>query len=132
MLSGMSELAARRGMASEDLAAEYLQARGLKIIARNMRCKMGELDLICLDHEVLAVIEVRQRGLRRFGGAIGSVTRHKQRKIIRAARFFLRGHAQWRKHAVRFDVFAVEGSPDGAHHIVWVQDAFREDRSGAT
>ena len=113
------------GMAAEQLAADYLQTRGLKILARNLRCRAGELDLVCLDADVLAIIEVRQRGSREFGGAAGSVTWKKRRKIVRATQYFLTMRTEWRTHAVRFDVFAVEGAPGGAHQLVWIKDAFR-------
>jgi Holliday junction resolvase-like predicted endonuclease len=53
------------------------------------------------------------------------VTWRKQRKIIRATRYFLQAHREWRSHRLRFDVVAVEGTPDGAHQINWVRDAFR-------
>ena len=115
----------QRGTASERLAAEYLHARGLVVLARNVRCRAGELDLVCLDGRVLAIVEVRQRAKRDFGGALASVTWRKQRKIIRAAQFFLLRQAEWRRHVMRFDVLAVEGVPDGAHRIVWIKDAFR-------
>jgi putative endonuclease len=115
----------QRGTASEQLAVEYLHARGLVVLARNVRCRAGELDLVCLDGRVLAIVEVRQRAKRDFGGALASVTWRKQRKIIRAAQFFLLRQAEWRRHVMRFDVVAVEGVPDGAHRIVWIKDAFR-------
>ena len=121
----MNNVRMQRGAAAEELAAQYLQVRGLKILARNLRCKAGELDLVCLDGEVLAIVEVRQRGSAGFGGALSSVTWTKQRKIMRAAQFFLRREKQWRNLALRFDVFAIEGLPDGAHRIDWVKDAFR-------
>jgi putative endonuclease len=115
----------QRGTASEQLAVDYLHARGLIVLARNVRCRAGELDLICLDGGVLAIVEVRQRAKRDFGGALASVTWRKQRKIIRATQFFLRRQARWRSHVMRFDVLAVEGVPEGAHRIVWIKDAFR-------
>jgi putative endonuclease len=115
----------QRGTASEQLAAEYLQARGVVVLARNVRCRAGELDLVCLDGGVLAIVEVRQRMRIDFGGALASVTWRKQRKIIRATQFFLQRQAEWRCRVMRFDVLAVEGMPDGAHRIVWVKDAFR-------
>jgi putative endonuclease len=115
----------QRGAAAEQLAAEYLQARGLEVLARNLRCRGGELDLVCLDGGVLAVVEVRQRGRADFGGAAGSVTRRKQRKIIRAARYYLQRQPAWRACAMRFDVLAVEGLPAGEQGIVWIKDAFR-------
>jgi putative endonuclease len=121
----MNDVRMRRGAAAEELAAQYLQVRGLKILSRNLRCKAGELDLVCLDGGVLAIVEVRQRGSAEFGGAIGSVTWTKRRKILRAAQFFLRREKRWRNLALRFDVLAIEGLPDGAHRIDWVKDAFR-------
>jgi putative endonuclease len=121
----MNDLRRQRGMAGENLAAEYLGLRGLKILARNLRCKAGELDLVCLDGSVLAIVEVRQCVCAEFGGALSSVTWAKRRKIIRAARYFLQRQVEWRDYSMRFDVLAVQGLPDGVHEIVWVKDAFR-------
>jgi putative endonuclease len=115
----------QRGEAAELLAANYLQVRGLKVLGRNLRCKAGELDLVCLDEGVLAIVEVRQRESSRFGGALASVSWIKQRKIIRATQFLMQREPRWRDKPVRFDVLAVEGLPTGAHRIDWVKDAFR-------
>ena len=114
-----------RGSAAERLAAEYLQAQGVLILARNLRCRAGEIDLVGLDGSVLAIVEVRQRGRSDFGGAGGSVTWRKQRKLIRATRYFWQRQPEWRAHAMRFDVLAVDGMPGGEHRLVWIKDAFR-------
>ena len=95
------------------------------ILARNLRCRAGELDLVGLDDSVLAIVEVRQRERDDFGGACGSVSWHKQRKIIRATRYFWQRQSEWRAHAMRFDVIALEGLPRGVHRLVWIKDAFR-------
>jgi putative endonuclease len=125
-LAGVSAgLKALRGAASEQLAAEYLQSRGLILLARNLRCRGGELDLVFLDGEVLAIVEVRQRVRADFGGALASVTPGKQRKIIRAARYFACRQVGWRTHPMRFDVIGLEGLPDGNHRLAWIKDAFR-------
>jgi putative endonuclease len=121
----MDNVRIQRGVAAEELAAQYLKVRGLKVLARNLRCKAGELDLVCLDRGVLAIVEVRQRGSDEFGGASASVTCAKQHKIIRAAQFFLRREKHWRNFPVRFDVLAIEGLPQGAHRVDWIKDAFR-------
>jgi putative endonuclease len=113
------------GAASEELAAEYLRSRGLLIVARNFRCRAGELDLVALDGRELVIVEVRQRIRTDFGGALASVNRRKQRKIILAARCFLQRRAAWRDCVVRFDVVGVQGTPAGANRIVWIKDAFR-------
>ena len=114
-----------QGGAAEQLAAEHLQAHGLEVVARNLRCRGGELDLVCLDGGVLTIVEVRQRGRADFGGALASVNRRKQRKIIRATQFFWQRRAHWHAHVLRFDVVGVQGLPDGTQRIVWIKDAFR-------
>ncbi len=121
----MAETPRQRGAASEQLAAEYLRSKGLCVLARNLRCKCGELDLVCLDCDVLVIIEVRQRGSAEFGGALASITRCKQRKILRATQYFLQRNAAWSAMALRFDVLAVQGAPSGEHRLVWIKDAFR-------
>jgi putative endonuclease len=113
------------GAAAEQLAEKYLKARGLDPLARNLRCKAGELDLVCLDEGVLVIVEVRQRAHDDFGGPLASVTPRKRRKIIRAARYFLQRQRGWRSRIVRFDVVGLEGLPDGTHRLVWIKNAFR-------
>jgi putative endonuclease len=125
MLNLVTNPRLQRGMASEDLAAEYVQARGITILARNLRCRAGELDLVGLENDILVIIEVRQRARQDFGGALASVTREKQRKIIRATQFFLCTHPQWSARTMRFDVLGIDGLPDGAHQIAWIKNAFR-------
>jgi putative endonuclease len=115
----------QRGIAAETLAAEYLSARGLQVLARNVRCRGGELDLLCRDGEVLVVVEVRQRSRHDYGGALASVTWRKRRKIIRATRYLLETTPQWRNALLRFDVVGVQGLPEGAPDLEWVKDAFR-------
>jgi putative endonuclease len=112
-------------MAAETLAAQYLAAKGAQLLARNVRCKGGEIDIVCRDGDILAMVEVRQRARPDFGGALASVTRAKQRKIICAARFLLRAFPAWRSCRMRFDVLALHGLPGGAHRFEWIKDAFR-------
>ncbi len=117
------------GAAAEDRAAGYLQAQGLTVIARNLRCKAGELDLVCLDGEVLVIVEVRLRSRADFGGAAASVTPDKQRKLIRATRFFWQREPAWRARILRFDVVALRPfATNAAPHIDWIKDAFRVTR----
>ena len=115
----------RNGQCAEDLALVYLAARGLELLARNVRCKAGEIDLVCREGATLVLIEVRQRARADFGGALASVGVPKRRKLIRAARFLLHTCPAWGRRIVRFDVVAVQGDPCGAHEIAWIKDAFR-------
>jgi putative endonuclease len=123
--SDHGQLRRQRGDAAEALAAEYLSARGLEVLARNVRCKGGELDLLCRDGEVLVVVEVRQRSRHDYGGALASVTWRKRRKIIRATRFLLNTAPAWRNRLLRFDVIGLKGLPDRAPEFEWIKDAFR-------
>jgi putative endonuclease len=125
MLSGM-ESPLERGAAAERLAADYLQAQGLVLYARNVRCKAGEIDLVCYDRGVLVMVEVRLRSRSNFGGALASVSLRKQRKFIRAAQYASQRDPGWRALPMRFDVIAIQGLPDGSQTLEWVKDAFRQ------
>jgi putative endonuclease len=120
---------AQVGAAAEVQAAEFLQGQGLVVIARNLTCKAGELDLVCLDAEMLVIVEVRLRGRMDYGGALASVTWRKQRKLVRATQFFWQRQAQWRTRRLRFDVVALEPRTDGMREIIWIKDAFRSTRA---
>jgi putative endonuclease len=113
------------GAAAEAAAAHYLQTHGLSVLARNLRCRAGELDLVCLEDGVIVIVEVRHRARADFGGALASVTRRKQRKLIRATQFQWQRRPAWRTRTLRFDVVAVQGRPDGTHEMEWIRDAFR-------
>ncbi len=97
-----------RGESAERLAERHLVGEGLQILARNFRCRAGELDLICLN----------------VAGPLESVNAAKRRRIRRATEFFRLGAPQWRHLRVRFDVVAVQGAPDDEDAIDWVKDAF--------
>ncbi|NKI71390.1 YraN family protein [Collimonas pratensis] len=112
------------GKLAEDQALRYLQRHGLKLVARNFRCKGGEIDLILSqpaaskgEQELLVFVEVRQRRSQRFGGAAASVTSAKQSRLILAAQVFLQRYPQ--PPACRFDVLAMD-----ADNIDWIRQAF--------
>lgn len=112
-----------RGAEAERLAERFLADRGVHTIARNVRCRGGEVDLVCLAAEVLVFVEVRLRASAMFGGAAQSITPHKQRRLIVAARWWLanagRAHAQ---RACRFDALLLSRLDIGA--IDWITGAF--------
>jgi len=111
------------GDAAETAALGYLLTQGLKLVVRNYQCKLGEIDLVMLDRGTLALIEVRYRTSRAFGGAAASVTPHKQRRITQAARHLLTTQAALRRYPARFDVVAVTpGLPTS--QVEWIQAAF--------
>jgi len=103
----------RQGSRFEQQACEFLQAQGLILVAQNwQQPKVGELDLIMLEKgqawSTLIFIEVRQRQRSGFGDAALSVTKNKQNKIIKAARYFLQQHPEYSEYECRFDVIAYD------------------------
>ena len=110
--------------ASWELAARrHLETAGLRLLAANQRYRMGELDLVMRDGDVVVFVEVRYRRSSGFGGSAPSVDASKQRKLVLAAQCFLAAHPDLARHACRFDVVAVDGSAD-APHIDWIRNAF--------
>ena len=110
----------RAGDAAETAAACHLVASGCTLIARNARYPEGELDLIVRERDMLVFVEVRMRSSATFGGAVSSVDRFKQKRLLRAAQHWLLQHYGERWPACRFDVVSVAG--DGT--IEWIRDAF--------
>ncbi len=108
-----------RGREAEERAARHLERHGLRIVERNFRVRGGEIDLICRDGKVLVFVEVRQRSRSDFGGAGGSITVSKQRRIILAAQHYLAGKADC---DCRFDCVLLDG--DG---LEWLKNAFTAD-----
>lgn len=112
-----------RGAAAEALAAEHLAAHGLRILARNVRCRGGELDLICLDRGQLVFVEVRLRRSARFGGAGESITASKRRRVLIAAQWWLGGAGRRFQGApCRFDAVLLDALE--RDRITWLPGAF--------
>lgn len=112
------------GDAAEARALQWLQARGLALVARNYRvargpsARGGEVDLIVRDRDgTLVFVEVRARADARHGGAAASVSAAKQRRIVYAAQHYLMRLAS--PPPCRFDVVALEGD-----EVQWLQGAF--------
>lgn len=102
------------GARAEQHAADYLAEAGYAIIARNWRCRSGELDIVALLDGTLVIVEVRSRRDGRFGDALESVEWRKQAQVRQTAVVFMQ---QTNRHSVnvRFDVIAVALRPeDGA------------------
>ncbi|WP_213298091.1 YraN family protein [Paraburkholderia sacchari] len=117
------------GARFESHALAFLQRQRLVLVARNVHCRGGELDLVMRDRDgTLVFVEVRARTRHGYGGAAASVGWHKQQRIVRAARYYLAGLAM-NAHArealptaCRFDVVTFDGG-----RLAWLRDAFRED-----
>ncbi len=110
----------QKGDSAERLALTYLEQQGLSLVCSNFRCKMGELDLVMKDGAALVIVEVRFRKSEQFGGALASITRQKQARIVAATQHYViinkLGNA-----SIRFDVVAVSGD----NRLEWIKNAFQ-------
>lgn len=114
----------RHGKDYEKIAADFLQQQGLYIIAQNwQQPNVGEIDLILMHPakawDTLVFAEVRKRKVSNYGDALMSITKAKQRKLIKTARFFLIQNPSYAQLDCRFDVIAFNemgnfNSPDKA------------------
>ncbi|MDD5731201.1 MAG: YraN family protein [Candidatus Omnitrophica bacterium] len=110
----MSNAGLNLGRTGEELAVAFLRRKGYKIIARNYKTRLGEIDIIASDADTLCFIEVKTRCSGRSGLPKESVTGSKQRQISKAAICFLKEKRSLDKKA-RFDVVSVryrEGEPE--------------------
>ena len=110
------------GTQKEEMVAEFLDKQGIKILERNFACKMGEIDLICLDKGCLVFVEVKFRKNISYGYPQEAVTKNKRRKII-----LVSGYYRMLKHygeniQMRFDVISILND-----EIIWDKNAFGYD-----
>lgn len=108
------------GGAAEDTAARFLERHGLAIVERNYRTRLGEIDLIAREGDTLVFVEVRLRRSERFGGALGSITWRKRRRIAAAARHYLMRLRH--EPPCRFDVVTLDG-----FEPAWLRGAFEAE-----
>lgn len=115
----------RTGNAAEDLAATWLEARGWKVLARNVLYRDGELDLVAKQGSLYAFIEVRMRSKAAWGDPSATVTFRKQRRVVRAATRWLLRERLLDRVDVRFDVISVLGQGKSAQleHLEGAFDA---------
>ena len=112
-----------QGRRAETHAAACLGQQGIRIIARNVRCRHGEIDLIGLDGESLVFVEVRLRTNPDFGSAGESITPQKQHRIITAARWLLASAGRTHQNRVcRFDAVLYDKPEAGTPE--WIKSAF--------
>jgi len=109
-----------KGHDAENQAAIFLNRNKLRLLAKNYRCRFGEIDLIMQDGDTLVFIEVRMRNSERYGGAAASITPGKQAKLIQTARHYLA--KQNCDMPCRFDAILISGN----NKIEWIQNAFDE------
>lgn len=114
-----------RGRQAENMAALYLQNQGYRILARNWRCRTGELDLIVTTEEQIVIVEVRSRSgyALAYGFPSESITPRKIRKVRDTAAVYLL-QADKQTATVRFDVITVLYPGDGEPQLEHLKAAF--------
>ena len=110
------------GQKGENLAVAYLQNLGYKVLERNYRCKLGEVDIIALDNDTLVFIEVRTRSSLDFGLPQESINRRKRHQISKVALEYMT-RKKLKNTPARFDVVAVSLEP-GKEKVDLIKDAF--------
>lgn len=113
--------AAILGKDAETRALHFLESHGLRCVARNYRCRTGEIDLIVQDQDSLVFVEVRYRRQSRFGSGAETVDWRKQSKLVACARHYLQRHPGAASQPCRFDVLSVSGTEI---EIEWIRNAF--------
>ncbi|MHB8764523.1 MAG: YraN family protein, partial [Deferrisomatales bacterium] len=99
-------MARRVGDLGEDLAARHLRSLGYRILERNYRCPLGEIDCVAVEGRTLVFLEVKTRRSARYGGPLEAVDRSKRRRLTRLARHYLM-EKRLGEVPQRFDVVAV-------------------------
>lgn len=111
------------GFNGEAMALSYLEKKGLKLLCKNYRCRIGEVDLIMQDGSQLVIIEVRTKTSNSFGTGLESITFKKQAKIKLVAQQYLASCARGEQN-IRFDVVSICCPPDGPAVLEHLREAF--------
>jgi putative endonuclease len=111
------------GKWGEDRAFDYLESKGFKVVARNVRTPAGEIDLIALDHDTLVFVEVKTRSHHQAGYPEEAVTEEKLEHMMDSAENWLQDHPEYENNW-RLDVIAVTGKINSQNpQIEWFENA---------
>lgn len=113
------------GSCGEEVALRFLKANGYKILVKNYKSKLGEIDIIARDKDTICFVEVKTRSSDRFGLPQEALSDFKQRQIAKTALSFLKENKLLDKKA-RFDVIAITLQEDSPK-IDLIRDAFELD-----
>lgn len=110
------------GKEGEEFAVKLLKKKGLKVIERNFRTPIGEIDIVAKDGKDLVIVEVKTRKGIQYGHPVEAVDHRKQNKLRRLAQFYLKLKGYNDVH-VRFDVLGLIKDGDG-YQVSYIRDAF--------
>lgn len=112
------------GAFGESLAVEYLSEKGYKVLERNFSCRIGEVDIIAMQEDTVAFIEVKTRSSERFGLPSEAVSLTKQNRIVKTALYYMQRN-KLLDYMCRFDVIEVIVDPENQSRINLIKDAFQ-------
>ena len=111
------------GVEGEAMALHFLESQGLILLARNYRCRIGELDLVLKDHSQIVFVEVRTKSSQEFGTGLESITFKKRSKLKLVAQHFMACH-DLQGVDIRFDVISICKPSSGPSVLEHVKGAF--------
>ena len=112
-----------KGHRGEDLAVDFLWAKGYRIVTRNWRVKAGEIDIIAQDGDTLVFCEVKSRTSNRWGTGAEAVDGRKQQKIVQVATLYLQRY-RLSNQRCRFDVIEILQPEQDQPKILHIINAF--------
>ncbi|EJO5348193.1 YraN family protein [Clostridium botulinum] len=114
------------GYFGEDLACEYIKNLGYIILEKNFKCKLGEIDIIAKDKNIIAFIEVKTRYNYIYGSPSESITFKKQNKIYKTAEYYTIKNGIYNKFFFRFDVVEIIlNKINNNYSVNLIKDAFQ-------
>lgn len=111
-----------KGKIGEEIAAGFLIKEGYKVLERNFRCPLGEIDIVALDSGTLVFVEVKTRSSNSFGLPEEAVNHRKQHQMAKVAQLYIARKKLFNNPA-RFDVVAVTIS-NGKEEVRLIRNAF--------
>jgi putative endonuclease len=117
----------KQGKNAETACCNYLKSHGLKLVEKNFYCRVGEIDIVMTDKNMLVFVEVRFRKNNNFGGGLESITVAKQNKLRKAAELYLQKNNQYKN--ARVDVVAMSTKSETTpgkqlYTFDWISNAF--------
>jgi putative endonuclease len=119
----MADNRQQRGAVGEEVATAELERAGYRVVERNYRCRVGEIDVIAFHDETLCFVEVRTRRQGAMVDGFSSVDSRKRRKVVRAAQTYCHARNVGQR-PMRFDVVQVEALAQGGYSTEIIRNAF--------
>lgn len=116
------------GKEGEALAVAFLKKHGYRILEKNFKTPLGEIDVIALDGDTVCFIEVKTRTNETYGSPFEAISRFKQRKLSQSALLYLKRKNLLHQKA-RFDIVAVARDEQGEYQASILRDAFELNSS---